>query len=96
MTFSPHQFVRRLVVGCLVVGLDVDGREVGGEVLGREVGGEVVGCEVGVEVGLQVSFGVGSRSPGCGFLCSFDSTIPYKSREACDSRMVFSTSLVVG
>ena len=92
MTFSPHQFVGRLVVGCLVVGLDVDGREVGGEVLG----GEVVGFEVGVEVGLQVSFGVSSRSPGCGFLCSFDSTIPYKSREACDSRMVFSTLLIVG
>ena len=73
-----------LVVGCLVIGREVGGREVGGEVVGREV------------VGLQVSIGVGKRSPGCGFLYSFDSTIPYKSREACDLRVVFSTSLIVG
>ena len=91
MTCFPHQGtytgfldVDFLVVGCLVVGREVDGRDVGGEVVGREV------------VGLQVSNGVGKRSPGCGFLCSFDSTIPYKSREACDLRVVFSTSLIVG
>ena len=50
------------------------------------------GGEVGVEVGLQV----GSIYSGCGLLCSFDSTIPYKSREGCDLSMVFSTSLIVG
>jgi hypothetical protein len=82
-----------LVVGCLVIGREVGGREVGGEVVGREVGGEVVGREV---VGWQVSIEVSKRSPGCGFLCSFDSTIPYRSREACDLRVVFSTSLIVG
>jgi hypothetical protein len=73
-----------LVVDCLVIGREVDGREVGGEVVGHEV------------AGLQDSIGGGKRPPGCGFLYSFDSTIPYKSREACDLKMVFSTSLIVG
>ena len=87
MTFPPHQ---KTFVGFF--GREVVGRVVDGEFFGREVDGREVGFEVGVDVGLQV----GSIYSGCGLLCSFDSTIPYKSREGCDLSMVFSTSLIVG
>ena len=87
--YFPHQEVGRLV-GRLVVGRDV-GRDVVGCLV---VGGEVV-------VGEFVGFKVGPIQPRsvilscCGFLCSFDSAISYKTLELSDLAMVSSTSSLV-
>ena len=106
MKSVPHKgYLVVGLVGFLVDGFEVVGPEVVvGEVVGGEVvGGEVVGDElvgdelVVVEVILSgVLIQSWPRPSGCGFLSSFESAIPYKILEFCESAMISFTSSLVG